>query len=375
MRADRDERLREAKSRDIWMIAQQLDITGLQRHGHEWVGPCPNCGGTDRFAIDTRKQVFLCRRCEGRGDVVSLVRFVRAMTLPQAIEWLVGPEEELPEAERAARKKRSEENQRKLDARAEQERQDAIKAARRIWNAGHDPEGTPVRGYLAARGIPTALLPMIPRCIRYHPDLPYMARATDGAGWVEIHRGPAMLAAIQKPDGQAQAVHRTWIDLSRPKGKPEITGPDGRPAKVKKTLGSKKGGVIRLVTPPGFDTLVMGEGIETTMTALISGVYPGAAHWCAVDLGNIAGRVRSGKGLKFAGLPDMSDGAAWLPPRGLKRLILVEDGDSDPRDTRAKLEAGARRAMAHVPGLQAQIVPCPAGRDLNDLLMGAGDGA
>lgn len=372
MRPDRDERLRDAKARDIWAIAQQLDISGLQRHGHEWVGPCPRCGGTDRFAIDTRKQVFLCRRCEGRGDVVSLVRFVRDMTLPQAIEWLIGPEQDLPEAERAERRRRSEENQRKLDARAEQERQDAIKAARRIWRAGQNPEGTDVRGYLAARGIPAALLPVIPSSIRFHPDLPYMARAVGGAGWVEIHRGPAMLAAIQKADGTAQAVHRTWIDLARAKGKAQIIGPDGQPAKVKKTLGSKKGGVIRLVTPPGFDTLVMGEGIETTLTALVSGVYPGAAHWCAVDLGNIAGRRRSGKGLRFAGLPDMSDDNAWLPPQGLKRLILVEDGDSDPRDTRAKLEAGARRAMAHVPGLRAQIVPCPAGRDLNDILMDDG---
>jgi hypothetical protein len=45
------------------------------------------------------------------------------------------------------------------------------------------------------------------------------------------------------------------------------------------------------------------------------------------------------------------------------------DGDSEPRDTRAKLLAGARRAMLRRPGLRAQIAPCPQGKDLNDVLL------
>lgn len=367
----RDDRLAEAKAKPIWDIAQALGIEGLARHGHEWVGPCPKCGGDDRFAISTRDGVFQCRRCDGRGDVISLVRWMRGLTLPAAIDWLIGPDQDIPEEERAARREASARNQKAIADRAEKERQEAIRAARRLWDAGQPPEGTPVRAYLALRGIGPALLPHLPCDLRYHPDLPYMVRADQG--WREIHRGPAMLAAIRQPNGEVTAVHRTWIDLDQPKGKARIIGPDGRPAKVKKGLGSKKGAVIRLVTPKGFDTLVMAEGIETTLTAMVSGLYPGAAWWCAVDLGNIAGRRQSGRGLKYAGLPDLSDRQAWYPPHWLKRLILVEDGDSDPRDTRAKLEAGARRAMARVPGLVAQIVPCPVGLDLNDVLMGVQD--
>jgi AAA domain/CHC2 zinc finger len=40
----------------------------------ERVGPCPKCGGEDRFSINTAKQVFNCRVCETGGDVIDLVR-------------------------------------------------------------------------------------------------------------------------------------------------------------------------------------------------------------------------------------------------------------------------------------------------------------
>lgn len=366
-----NERLTEAKARDIWEIAQALEIGDLARHGHEWVGPCPKCGGEDRFAIDTRQQVFLCRKCDGRGDVVSLVRWMRGLTLPAALDWILGPEQDLPAEERAERRRRSEANQAKLEARAAREREEAMRAARKIWGERQDPEGGPVRGYLERRGFSARLLPQIPQSIGYHPALPYMV--STATGWAEVHRGPAMIAAIQAPDRTVIGLHRTWIDLGQPKGKAELQGPDGRPLKAKKTLGAKKGGVIRLRTPREFDTIVMAEGIETTLTAMVSGLYPDAAWWCAVDLGNIAGRRQSGRGLKYAGLPDMADTRAWYPPPWLRRLILVEDGDSDPRLTRAQLEAGARRAMALVPGLKAQIVPCPPGLDLNDVLLGGGE--
>jgi hypothetical protein len=53
----------------------------------------------------------------------------------------------------------------------------------------------------------------------------------------------------------------------------------------------------------------------------------------------------------------------------------VMDGDSDPRVTRATLEAGLRRAKLHYArqgwgDLQTQIAPSPEGLDPNDVLMG-----
>ena len=51
----------------------------LKRQGRELVGPCPRCGGRDRFAINLGKQVWNCRGCSRGGDAIGLVRHVRGL--------------------------------------------------------------------------------------------------------------------------------------------------------------------------------------------------------------------------------------------------------------------------------------------------------
>jgi DNA primase len=57
-------------------IATEIKSRGikLKGNGTERVGPCPKCGGEDRFSINTKKNVFNCRGCEVGGDVIDLVR-------------------------------------------------------------------------------------------------------------------------------------------------------------------------------------------------------------------------------------------------------------------------------------------------------------
>ena len=120
----------------------------------------------------------------------------------------------------------------------------------------------------------------------------------------------------------------------------------------------------------------MGEGIETTLTAFVAWsdlLGPSVAYWAGVDLGNMAGRQRRVPGKRHSGLPDMSDRDAFVPPSWVKRLIYVQDGDSDYKPTRAKLESGLRRAMAHHQNLRGQIVMAGDGVDLNDVLVGRDD--
>lgn len=372
MMREEDPRLPVARAKPIWDIAQALEVHGLRRAGREWVGPCPVCCGDDRFSINPDKGVYLCRRCEAKGDVIHLVRWLRKMTLSQALDWLCGPADVgISEEERQDRRKKAEESAALRKDEADRYRQQAIKAARSIWRASGPAEDSPVRAYLERRGITRDVLPEMPRCLRYHPSLACMVEEGRGKRR-EVWRGPAMVAAIQRADGIGSAVHRTWLDLDRPKGKADIVDSiTGEVVAAKKTLGSKKGGVIRLLTPPGaWSVLVMGEGIETTLSALAAGLHTGAAFWAGVDLGNLSGKRQTGKGLKFAGVPDMEDGEAFVPPPNVRHLVLVEDGDSDPRSTRAQLQAGARRAMSLIPGLTAEIVPCPPGLDLNDVLLG-----
>jgi hypothetical protein len=62
----------------------------LKRRGDELVGPCPKCGGDDRFSINTKEQLWNCRGCEKGGDVIDLVQHMDDVLFMMAVEMLVG---------------------------------------------------------------------------------------------------------------------------------------------------------------------------------------------------------------------------------------------------------------------------------------------
>lgn len=378
-----DPRIDEAKAKDVRVIIDRLNIQGLVRVSGEMIGPCPLCGGRDRFGINLSSRAYNCRQCDVKGgDVIALVQQVLGKGFLEALDWICG---ELPadldpaEVERrrrvAARARQQQEDY------AAQKRKEAINWAKSWWDQGASPHGTLVEGYFARRGMPDLLARLSsPLCLRFHPELPYMQYRN--GNWVELHRGPAMLAAVQNPGGMFRCLHRTWIDLDEPKGRLVLRDPDGNPIvdskgkrlKTKLTIGSKQGGAIRLRSSEGADTLIMGEGIETTSTALFAQPdgFETAAYWAGVDLGNMAGPMLKQKGVKYSGQPSFdNDRPCFVPPEWVKRLVFIMDGDSDPAMTRAKLECGIRRACAMRPGLVGEIVPADPGCDLNDMLVGA----
>lgn len=53
-------------------------------------GPCPVCGGTDRFWINTakQKQMWGCRKCSTGGDVIALVEHLDGVDFKTAVETL-----------------------------------------------------------------------------------------------------------------------------------------------------------------------------------------------------------------------------------------------------------------------------------------------
>jgi CHC2-type zinc finger protein len=57
-------------------IEDEIARRGVKLKGRapERYGPCPKCGGTDRFAINSSKQIWNCRGCQRGGDVISLVQ-------------------------------------------------------------------------------------------------------------------------------------------------------------------------------------------------------------------------------------------------------------------------------------------------------------
>jgi putative DNA primase/helicase len=84
--ADVIERAKDVRLEDI-AAARGLK---LKASGVERLGPCPLCGGTDRFAINTKKQVWHCRGCVKGGDGIKLVQHLDGLRFPQAVEHLAG---------------------------------------------------------------------------------------------------------------------------------------------------------------------------------------------------------------------------------------------------------------------------------------------
>lgn len=376
MTRDPDPRIDEIKDMSVHYVVQKLGLQGLTERNGWLTGPCFECGDfsksdSDRFNINVEDKGYFCRKgCGvGGGDMISLAQQFLKLSFPDALTELCGdrPATVDPEVVRK-RKEKQKRLAEQVAANKNAYRDQAIAAARRIWReAKYQPQHPILIEYFELRGIARALLPIIPKSLRFHPNLRYAEWIKDRQEWVTIHEGPAMVAAVVAPDGAGKAVHRTWLDLDQPKGKAAISF-EGRTFDAKKVLGSKKGGVIPLCDAVNATTLIMAEGIETTLTAMVARPYEDAAYWAGVDLGNMSGKMMRGKGLKYAGLPKMDDAEAFVPPEWVKRLVFVQDGDSDPQMTRAKCLSGLRRAANLRPGIETQLVHPGGNFDLNDIL-------
>jgi phage/plasmid primase-like uncharacterized protein len=74
-------------------IEDEATKRGIKLNGdgkNERCGPCPQCGGEDRFSINVRKQVFHCRGCGASGDSIALVQLIDGTDFVHAVETLTG---------------------------------------------------------------------------------------------------------------------------------------------------------------------------------------------------------------------------------------------------------------------------------------------
>ncbi len=187
-------------------------------------------------------------------------------------------------------------------------------AAAAIWRNSRPAPGTLVETYLQARGLSIAP----PPTLRFHPSLKH--RSGDSL--------PAMVALVSRSaDKTPQAVHRTFLARDG-SGKAPVL-----PAKM--MLGDCSGRAARLGS--ASDPLILGEGIESVLSAMQLWGLPG---WAALSSGGLSS-------LAVDQLPE--------------QIIIAADCD------RAGIEAAYRlQQRLHASGRQVRVFKPASGNDFND---------
>jgi phage/plasmid primase-like uncharacterized protein len=278
-------------------------LLGGHKQGRLWLCPCPvpthGKGRGDRnpslLVSDDRdgRVRFSCRAGCASRDVAEVIRDMDRGALQRE-----GPRHD-PAIEQADKAKK-------------------LGWAKQVWNRTVNARGTLVERYLASRRITIAPPPPI----RFHSAL--------------RHRGsqmcwPTMVAGIQDASGQFRGIHRTYL-RDDGGGKAPVDG-------AKMTLGDCSGNSVHLA--PAAPTLMVGEGIETCLSAMQA---TGLPAWAALSAGNLTKLI--------------------LPAEAGEVIILV---DGDPTG-RKYARLAARRWIRE--GRRVRIAQAPEGKDFNDLLEG-----
>jgi putative DNA primase/helicase len=274
--------------------AHLAEAFGLRRNRRGWTGNCPSCGYAGTFTINQRegRALWWCASCQDRDGLLAAVRSVASgdYSAPATAPAAASKDD-------AAR----------------------TRAALAIWAEAIAINGTIAETYLAARGLAGTNSP----ALRYHPSLRHPN---------ETASLPALVALVVSTEtGEPMAIHRTYLRRDGT-GKASV-----EPAKASK--GPIRGGAIMLHRPVAGARLVIGEGIETSLSA---GRMIGAPAWAAIAAGNMK----------------------WIvPPAEPSEIILAADPDPP-----GQVEAWAAADAWQAHGRRVRVAtPETTGQDFNDL--------
>lgn len=280
-------------------------------------GPCPMCGGKDRFRFDNKQGTgsYYCSQC-GPGYGMTLVIKILKTGFRGAAERV---EEIIRDAgPLVAEKKNSVQSQRQK-----------AQAMKNLWERAaplsHDcPGGIYLR---KARGL---ALEEYPSCLRFVPDAPYDDVWRDRTKAPRI--SPAIVAKVVSAADKAVNLHRIFIT---PQGRKAAFDP---PRKL--MPGSlPAGAAIRLF--PFVDTLGVAEGVETALAAFL--IF-GVPTWAALTAGGME---------------------RFVVPPGVKSLWIFADNDANFQGAKSAYALG-NRVVIHDKISTTVEIPSEVGADWND---------
>lgn len=308
-------------------------------------GPCPLCGGRDRYLWSKKYDgVWVCRKCtEGRyRQPMDLLMQHMDYTFAQAADHVRdyikgnGYSSKQREAFAAA-----------AAADRREDRDYQLRKMTRIWEASTEIEaGDPVDLYLRLR-VPG--LNFRPRMVRFHPALDYWEPPQDANGKPRLlGKFPAMVAKAFDSAGAFVQLHKTFLT------------PDGRKAEVERPKKMEVGiGANAFAVPivqVSGDTLGFAEGIESALAATM---WRGIPVWPCL----------SGPSLAAFDVP-----VKLLPQ--VSRVVIFKDHDElkpfKTRDGDRWRSAGNEYALKLGARLRAQglrvlyVTPAKVGNDMAD---------
>lgn len=250
-------------------ILRAVGFTDKNLNGHH--GPCPMCGGRDRWRFDDREGAgsFFCSHCGAGGGVDLVMKFLKCdfITAKGEIEKHIGAASvSMPKAAPAEG--------------------DALSRMIESWRRASPLTGLDAASrWLERRGVAPL---MLPSQLRFASEAAYLHDDKRKS----FH--PAMVAKFVSPDAQGFTLHRTYLSLDGFKADvPEVR--KLAPGKV------PDGGAVRLAA--SAERMGVSTGIETSLAAMAMFRLP---VWATLN-----DRLL----LK------------WKPPSTVRHLVIFGDND------------------------------------------------
>jgi len=287
---------------------------GGRREGRRWRCRCPACGRGNLTICDIRGGRHLVKCWNGCDYKEIFVALFAQGLLPD------------DDDDRHCDKRR----QRNYEAEQRHQREEIEKLARRIEQA-REPyrRAVPVEVYWRSRGL---ALP-VPPVLRFLQRCPHRPDPRYNRDYY-----PAMLTPVVNVDGHQIGIHKTFLK-SDGSGK----WPFSDKRLQRETCGPIGGGAVRLASYEPSRALAIGEGIESTASAMQLFDLPG---WAALSV----------SGIKSIELPEC-----------VRDLVIVVDNDENGTGQEAALFSYTRWTGE---GRSVRLlVPPNVGEDFNQIMM------